>query len=166
MAEAFHTSSAATNPSGFTDQSRAELSSHAALGDSPDLSRQVVNHVPVGLIVWHLKHLNDPNSFQLVAAHLAIGELYWTLWRMKRERRSLSYLPSKAFEGNTTFSFTAAMGMLYGRSSQLLPCLTKMANFPFSRATSFSNTNSARLPALMTTCCYALGTCNDPIEPM
>ncbi|NJN57814.1 MAG: PAS domain S-box protein [Leptolyngbyaceae cyanobacterium SL_5_9] len=75
MAEAFHTSSAATNPSSPTDQSRAELSRHAGLGDFPDLPHQVVNHVPVGLIVWHLKHLNDPSSFQLVAANLAIGEL-------------------------------------------------------------------------------------------
>jgi two-component system, LuxR family, sensor kinase FixL len=59
----------------FDLDSHASLSSHEDLGNSQTLNCHIVNCVPVGLIIWHLKNLDDSNSFQLITANSAMGEI-------------------------------------------------------------------------------------------
>ncbi|MBD2000049.1 PAS domain S-box protein [Leptolyngbya sp. FACHB-541] len=65
----------------YTNRAKAHLGDHLDLsGDedlsnSQNLSRDIVNCVPVGLIIWHLKNLDDPNSFQLITANSAMGKI-------------------------------------------------------------------------------------------
>ncbi|MBD2070005.1 PAS domain S-box protein [Leptolyngbya sp. FACHB-671] len=65
----------------YTNRAKAHLGDHLDLsGDedlsnSQNLSRDIVNCVPVGLIIWHLKNLDDPNSFQLITANSVMSEI-------------------------------------------------------------------------------------------
>lgn len=72
----FYTNSAEANLGGHFDlDSHASLGSPEDLGNSQTLSHHIVDCVPVGLVIWHLKNLDDANSFQLVTANSAMSEI-------------------------------------------------------------------------------------------
>jgi PAS domain S-box-containing protein len=134
MAEetSFYTNSAKAHLDGHLD-----LSGHEDLGNSQNLSRHIVNCVPVGLIIWHLKNLDDSNSFQLITANSAMGEiLEMPLDQLLREAIAA---PFPAFLGIEPADFyaevirsaqTRCLGEVRYRNRQKIQTVLSLTAFP------------------------------------
>ncbi|MBD2059503.1 PAS domain S-box protein [Oculatella sp. FACHB-28] len=127
----------------YTNRAKAHLGDHLDLsgdedlGNSQNLSRDIVNCVPVGLIIWHLKNLDDPNSFQLITANSVMSEiLEMPLDQLLREAIAA---PFPAFLGIEPADFyaevvrsaqTRSLGEVRYRNRQKIQTVLSLTAFP------------------------------------